>query len=212
MLLIAVLLSAQAATTTDSLLRLPLRVHLLHSSESAALSTTRSDSDVRTLLATANTIWRQAGIEWTLESLVREEAPNGALFEELLAGQVHPTRDRLLSIASRTELLSNGWNLFLIRDFGRIGGGVFYTELHGIILAERGFGFELPPEGRGGATLAHELGHSLGLYHVACDSARDIMAVGCWDPSQLSTLTAAQIETARTQAAIGRPSSLTFER
>ena len=124
MLLIAFLLSAQAATPADSLLRLPLRVHLLHSSESSALSTTRSDSEVRTLLATANAIWRQAGIEWALETLVREEAPNGGLFEQLLAGQVLPTRDRLLSIAPRTELLSSGWNLFLIRDFGRIGGGV----------------------------------------------------------------------------------------
>src|SRR6266516_4635222 len=101
MLLNALLLSTQAATPSESLLRLPLRVHLLHSSESEALSTTRSDSDVRTLLVTANAIWRQAGIEWALESVEREEAPNGALFEQLRAGQVRSTRERLLSIAPR---------------------------------------------------------------------------------------------------------------
>jgi len=56
MLLIALLLSTQAATPSESLLRLPLRVHLLHSSESEALSTIRSDSEVRTLVATANAI------------------------------------------------------------------------------------------------------------------------------------------------------------
>ncbi len=212
MLLIALLLSTQAATPSESLLRLPLRVHLLHSSESEALSTTRSDSEVRTLLATANAIWRQASIGWALESVVREDAPNGALFEQLRAAQIPSTRDRLLSIAPRGKLLRDGWNLFLIRDFGRIGGGVFFTELDGVILAERGFGFELPPDGRGGATLAHELGHSLGLDHQPCDSTRNIMANGCWNPSYPSTLRPAQIATAREQALIGRPSTRTFER
>ena len=203
--------AVQAAASPDSVYRLPLRVHLLSSPVSAALTTIRTEPEVQTLCATANAIWRQANIEWVLESVVREEAPNGAVFEQLLAGEIPRTRERLTSIAPRERLLRPGWNLFLIRDFGRIGGGVFYTELDGIILAERGFGYELPPDGRGGATLAHELGHSLGLFHVPCDSTRNILAIGCWDPSQLSSLTPAQIGTARRQAATGRPSPETFQ-
>jgi hypothetical protein len=53
--------------------------------------------------------------------------------------------------------------------------------------------------------LAHELGHSLGLEHVPCDSTRNIMANGCWSPSRLSTLTADQIQRARKQATLGAP-------
>jgi hypothetical protein len=69
-----------------------------------------------------------------------------------------------------------------------------------------GFGFDLPPDGRGGATLAHELGHSLGLKHEVCDVTRDIMANGCWQPTSRSTLTPAQIHIAREQAKTGDPS------
>ena len=204
-------LAVQAAASPDSVYRLPIRVHLLSSPQSTALTTTLTEPKVETLLATANAIWRQANIEWMLESVVREEAPNGALFEQLLAGENPRPHERLTWFAPRDKLLRPGWNLFLIRDFGRIGGGVFYTEVDGIILAERGFGFELPPDGRGGATLAHELGHSLGLFHVPCDSTRNILAIGCWDPSQRSSLTPAQIGTSRKQATTSRPSPESFQ-
>jgi hypothetical protein len=73
-------------------------------------------------------------------------------------------------------LLPNGWNVLLIRNFGQLGGGAFFANFGAVVLAERGYGFELPADGRGGRTLAHELGHSLGLVHVDCDSTRNIMA------------------------------------
>jgi hypothetical protein len=188
----------------DSILELSLRVHLLRSSESPGLTTTLADSDVHTYLATANSIWQQAGIHWNLESMVREDALNGALFERMIAGQA---RGQLPAFVPRDALLTPGWNLFLIQDFGRIGGGVFLPEIQGVLLAQRGFGYELPPDGRGGATLAHELGHSLGLKHEQCDGMRNIMANGCWNASARSSLTPEQIALARTQAATGRPTA-----
>jgi hypothetical protein len=197
-------IALQGPLPPDSVLQLSLRIHLLRSSESPALTTTLADSDVHTYVATANSIWQQAGIRWNLESIVREDAPNGALFERMIAGNAPR---QLSSFVPRGQLLTPGWNLFLIQDFGRIGGGVFLPEVQGVLLAQRGFGFELPPGGRGGATLAHELGHSLGLKHEQCDAMRNIMANGCWDPSARSSLAPEQIALARRQAVAGRPTT-----
>ncbi len=191
----------------DSALRLPLRVHLLHSVTSRAVSTTRNAASVDTMVAFANMIWRQAAIEWVVESVVEEEAPNGSLLDSLIAGSVPVTHERLVAFVPRNRLLSPGWNLFLIQDFGGIAGGSFLPELAGAIVAERGFGYELPAYGRGGGTLAHELGHSLTLRHQPCDSTRNIMANACSKPGVVSSLTPAQIGVARRQAAIGRPAS-----
>jgi hypothetical protein len=208
-LLLALVLTVLAvpADAQDSTLRLPVRVHLLRSPSGTAITTTRTDADVRALLALANQIWIQAGIQWELESLVPTETPDGALFDSLVTGQLRATTPRLLAPFQAAARLDPGWNVFLIRDFGRIAGGAFMPELAGVILGERGFGFELPPDGRGGATLAHELGHTLGLSHVACDSTRNIMANACWRPGLPSTLTPDQIRAARSQAGTGRPAA-----
>jgi hypothetical protein len=200
--------SAPRGSDTQQTLRLPIRFHLLTSRTSAALTTTRTEQDVRTLAGVANTIWKQAGIEWYVESIVWEESPSGAEFDSLLAGQIPRTEANLTAFVPRDHLLRPGWNVFLIRDFGRIAGGMFRPELGGVVLAERGFGFALPVAGRGGATLAHELGHSLMLGHVPCDSTHDIMANACWSPSVVSNLTPAQIAQARQQARTGHPASI----
>ena len=72
----------------SSLLRLPVRVHLLHSTESVLLSSTYTEQDVKNLLATVNVVWRPAGIVWELESIVRDEAPLGAQFDSVVNGSL----------------------------------------------------------------------------------------------------------------------------
>jgi len=205
LLLIVPLLFGRPAQAQDSTIALPVRVHLLHSSASAALSTTRTASEVRTLLTVANQVWATAGIRWELESVVREEALAGAGFDSLLAGQLEVTASRLIAPIPRDSILQPGWNVFLIQDFGRIAGGMFNPNIFGVVLAERGFGYELTPEYRGGRTLAHELGHSLGLVHVPCDSTRNVMANACSRPDAPSTLTGEQVVRARTQAIAKHP-------
>jgi hypothetical protein len=186
-------------------LRLPVRFHLLWSANGTALSTRRTEQDVRELVATANSVWKHAGIVWYVERVIREESLTGLAFDSLVTGAIPRTETNLISFAPRGQLLLRGWNIFLVGDLGRIAGGMFRPELPGLVLAERGFGFDLPASGRGGATLAHELGHSLGLGHEPCDSARNIMANACWSPTAPSSLTIAQIARARHQAGIGRP-------
>lgn len=200
------------APVADSTIRLPLRVHLLEAPDAEHVTTTRTPAAIDTMLDVANGVWAQAGIQWYLESVFREAAPNGVVLEQIIAGTTPPTREALVSIAPTGRLLRPGWNLFMIRDFGQVGGGVFWAELSGIMLGERGYGYELPASGRGGTTLAHELGHSLGLAHVPCDSTRNIMANACGEPGQPRRLTPEQIATAREQARSGRPRGERFER
>lgn len=200
--------SATRRADPEQVVRLPIRFHLLTSPSSARLTTSRTEADARALVKRTNSIWRQAGIEWYIEDIIREESPAGAQFDSLLAEEIPRTEGNLTSFVPRDHLLRPGWNVFLIGDFGRIAGGMFRPELAGVVLAERGFGFDLPVDGRGGATLAHELGHSLGLPHVTCDGTHDIMANACWSPSIPSSLTPAQVAQARRHAKTGHPASV----
>jgi hypothetical protein len=184
---------------------LPVRVQLLNATDGQAIATTYQERDVQQLIAVANEVWRQAEIQWSLESLKRTVAPRAAAFDSLVRGEIRRDRELLETFFPNDSLLRSGWNVLLLQDFGQIAGGVYFANLGAVVLAERGFGYELPSEGRGGRTLAHELGHSLGLVHVPCDSTRNIMALGCWQPGTTSSLTAEQIRSAREQARAGHP-------
>jgi len=182
----------------------PLRLHLLRSSQSTSLNAPLTVEQAQTLVRDVNTVWAQANIRWSIEVLVEDDAiltpnvvnafsrPGGADFPVLLE-------------AIGGDPADTGWDAYLVRDFGGAGfAGVYFTG-SGIAFAKLADGAgEVDLVDFGTRVLAHELGHSLSLAHVACPPQGNLMAAGCL--AQVRTgLTEAQVAAARRQAQTGRP-------
>jgi hypothetical protein len=197
-------LSAPADSDPVSEIALDVRVHLLESDEFAQLSTTLTGPEVGTLFEGVNEIWAEAGIRWVIESIVREPAANQDLFGQVIRGEIPFTGSVLASLLPRERLLAGKWDVFMIRDLGGSLGGVYIGGIPAVV------GAELDPlGGRDLASampriVAHELGHSIGLAHVDCVAAGNLMAPGCFQGVR-TRLTASQTEIARSQASTGRP-------
>jgi hypothetical protein len=159
---------------------------------------------VEQLIRDANEIWRQADIRWNIESIVREQAGDPTEYERVVLGQVPDPTSVLLALVPDAGVLEDGWNVYFVQELG-VAPGIYVTTADRQAL----FVQEAPPLGEdasvaGPRILAHELGHSLSLAHVACSLAGNMMAPGC--PSGIRTLLSpGQINQVRQKARIGRP-------
>ena len=185
-------------------IQLEVRLHLLQSSVLDALDVTLTDDEVGEVIQAVNEVWAQADVVWQIEQIVRELALNPDVFRLVLNDTRGNSTGLVAAVLPHENLRSDIWNVFLIRDFGGTVGGVYLLDDQVVVAAE------LDPLGNrdlSGATariLAHELGHSLGLGHVPCIEAGNLMAAGC--PLGTRTLLEpVQIRIARQQAATGRP-------
>ena len=187
-----------------AIIELAVRVHLVQSEQLEALDVRLSDAEVTQLMTSVNETWAQAGIRWSVESIVREDARNEAMFRlALMDPRVSPI-SVLPSVLTRENVRPDIWNVFMIRDFGGGLGGV-YLGIDGVVVSA-----EIDPSGlrdiEGGMArvLAHELGHSVGLVHVPCTAQGNLMAAGCSLGSR-TLLDATQRAGVRLQAQTGRP-------
>jgi hypothetical protein len=182
-------------------------VHLLHDTEVSSLNTSLSDSEVRTLFDGANQIWQQGDVVWQIEAIVRQEAQNGEDFARALRGEIPLTPGLMASLLPTGQLLQEGWDVYFVRDFGGRVGGIYIS---GGGVSPAVISSEVDPTGlrdlagSGPRILAHELGHSLSLFHVPCTDAGNLMAPGC-PLGQRTQLTASQIDAAHQQARTGDP-------
>lgn len=192
---------------SDTQLTLRVRVHLLQDAEVSSLNTSLTDSEVRTLFDGANQIWQQGDVVWQIESIVRQEAQNGEDFARALRGEIPLTPGLVASLLPTDQLLQGGWDVYFVRDFGGRVGGIYIS---GGGLSPAVISSEVDPTGlrdlagSGPRILAHELGHSLSLFHVPCTDAGNLMAPGC-PLGRRTQLTASQVDAARQQARTGDP-------
>ena len=199
-------LAEQPATppTTPPPTALLLRLHVVQSTELDALNARLTDQEAQGLIAAVNQAWFPAGIVWILESVVREDARSESAFREALINQALSPVKVLPTVLAPDNLDTDIWNVFMIRDFGPTLGGA-YLPVHKVVVAA-----EIDPRGQRDVTgdmahiLAHELGHSLGLAHVPCTEAGNLMAADCPNGSR-TYLDPSQITRAQLQADFGRP-------
>ena len=185
-------------------IELAVRIHLVQSDQVDELNVGLTDTEVTELMTAVNETWAQAGVVWSLESMVREDALNESLFHSALTDPTVSPVSVLTSVLTSENLRPDIWNVFLIRDFGGGLGGV-YLGTEKLVVST-----EIDPSGQRdigdgmSRILAHELGHSLGLVHIPCAGEGNLMAAGC--PLGTRTLLdATQITRARLQAETGRP-------
>jgi hypothetical protein len=182
---------------------LPIRVHILHSSESSRLNCGYTEAEITAWFERANTIWSAAAIHWDLESFVYEQPNNPADFDRIAElGRDADPEERRTTVHSTYPLdqkLTPGWNIFFIHRMA-FGSGVYSPENKSILIGETSPDGEFNP-----SILAHELGHSLGLRHTP--ERYNLMAkrqLGI-EPKDKIRLNPKQIARARSIAESGNP-------
>ena len=191
-------------TDQPEAIELAVRVHLVRSEELDALNVRLSDAEVTELMTAVNETWAQAGIIWSVESIVHADARNESLFRRALMDPTESPLSVLTSVLTLENLRPDIWNVFMIRDFGGQSGGVYLGNERVVVSAEIDPRGQRDTEGSMARILAHELGHSLSLDHVSCTGQGNLMAAGCALGSR-TFLDATQITAVRLQAETGRP-------
>lgn len=218
LLLAAVIVSSLSAQSQDSLsldsldlISLPVRVHIIQSERLPKLDADIQQDQLNQMFEQANLVWRQAGIEWVIERRLELSAS----FETAYAraadpkSQLKPAQrlNIINAVCSYQEPLAAGWNLCIVGRFANGAGGAFFPNTN-----RKTPSLIWPLEDQLGsfnaATLAHEMGHSLGLPH-ASRKPNNLMTGGGNNMRRKAgsldqiILTAEEIQLARHQALTG---------
>ncbi|MEC8929426.1 MAG: hypothetical protein VX705_09460, partial [Verrucomicrobiota bacterium] len=93
----------------------PLRIHLLQTPGELNLTTTLTEKDIDRILGKVNRIWAQAGIHFSVESLVREPA---ALPEAYRQNYRKRSLRWLLSLRQNKTLAPERFHVFYMKRLG----------------------------------------------------------------------------------------------
>jgi len=178
------------------LIRLPLRVHLITNFElnkrDVRMGVWVTADDVqKSLLPEVNRIWKEAGIEWVLESVVSQGVASVPDHEQAVADILNARRDmvgkeagkrmkRLRALCAVENRSPEMYHLYLVPYLGQTFQGI--AKLSGNfsvvgVWTDKPSKGKLPPRksllvekgpfqiGSIARTISHELGHNLGLIH-----------------------------------------------
>lgn len=179
-----------AGFSYDDHLLLPLRVHVLHAKAAPDAQCGLAQEDVTRILGKVNGIWRQAGIQFTVESRRVEEAADQELYQSMGDNRTEAHLRLLRPRASRAAGMFHVYYIHAMRPNGIYMGAdaVFVKETAELRPVEGGIDEPLP------RVTAHELGHGLDLPHR--QDTFNLMASGTTG----TTLNDAEIGTARAAA------------
>jgi dipeptidyl aminopeptidase/acylaminoacyl peptidase len=145
-----------AAFGADDWLIVPLRIHLLSSAETPALHTTLTEQDLARILPKMNKVWRQAGFQFRIESIVREEAPP-------LSNADVEKRDELPARMPTFTRAEAAFDIYYVKQLDVNGfytpRGIFVKDTASLRPVEGGIDEPIP------RVTSHEIGHALSLPH-----------------------------------------------
>ncbi len=134
-------------------IRLPLNIYIL---QGDGAGSERESNDIQGLVVNASNIWQQADIELNINNIETLEVDEAGF--DLFA------REPYSFITNLDNLDEQVINIFLVDTLGGYNG-VAYTGIESIALADYTAGFDF-------RTLAHEIGHVLGLDHIKADKGQ----------------------------------------
>jgi hypothetical protein len=172
---------------------IPLRVHVLSSTDLPDVNCGLTDADIHRVLGKVNGIWHQAGVHWGLESLVREPAARQERFKMAMEADPEDRLGMFRMLVPEGSRLDEGMDVYYIHKFSvngvYLGDRVaFIQETAKLRSVPGGIDEPLP------RVTAHELGHALGLPHR--QDRTNLLASG----NNGTTLNEAEVDRARSRA------------
>ncbi len=163
--------ASKAYKNNASIISVPVRVHLLKSEDEKNITAQITQQELEEVFNVVNLIWKQAGIKYHVESASYLPASNEKQYIQAMSKNSKLSRREKTRAMNQVCNISNQTtdvlNLCVIgKTVNGLGGVYFGGRKPKVIwptLAKSGKNLLNP------ATLAHELGHYLGLKHNAED-------------------------------------------